>query len=210
MFADQGKSLCFDTFGASLLETEQDEFEPQHHSYQYHFPSLDLGLETSVSLHNKNSLKRLTYELKLSNFSTSYVVFYYLLFYRFSLNIATLCNVGFPPPFKAILLSTRIKIQTSNEYLASVAFLEILTGLKVHEVIIFGAADGSVFALSTGDFIELRRIFNFPLPSPISDFAMLYHVSSTVVDSVDTDIEECLIAISIGGLVAACYSDNLQ
>ena len=130
--------------------------------------------------------------------------------FSFSLNVTRLRYVEFPPPFSTLLLSTRIKNPTSNEYHASTDFLKLLTGLNACEVIIFGAADGSVFSLSMGESTEMRRIFYFPLPYPISDFAMLYHIPSTIVDSVNGDIDECLIAVNTGGLVAACYPDDLQ
>lgn len=130
--------------------------------------------------------------------------------FRVSFTVFKPPTVDFPLPFGALLLSTKLNVPTSNEYPISADFMKQLTGLTSHEILIFGVADGSVFALPITKSTEIKRIFHFPSPSPISDLSMLYCVSSLDMDSIDGDIDECLIAITSGGLLAGCYLNANQ
>ncbi|KAL5966322.1 hypothetical protein TSMEX_005983 [Taenia solium] len=129
---------------------------------------------------------------------------------RFPFIVAKPCSVDFPPPFAALLLSTKLNTPTSNEYPISADFMKRVTGLTSSEVLIFGVADGSVFALPMAKSAKIKRIFHFPSPSPVSDLSMLYCIPSPEVDGIDGDMDECLIAITMGGLLAGCYLSAVQ
>ncbi|VDM18415.1 unnamed protein product [Hydatigera taeniaeformis] len=194
LFFDQSRSLRLDAFGSSLLEIERGKFQAQHVPTYHHFSSSDLSIEVSISLHDSNNEKQFLYELKPSTYSE-----------KVSLIVSRARSVSFPPPFAALLLSTKLDVPTSNECPISANFLQQLTGHTSHAIIVFGAADGSIFALPTTEPAKIMRIFHFPSLSPVSDLSMLYCIPSPELDIVDGDIDECLVAITSGGLLAACY-----
>ncbi|KAL5106695.1 Dolichyl-diphosphooligosaccharide--protein glycosyltransferase subunit STT3B [Taenia crassiceps] len=194
LFFDQSKSLYPDTFCSSLLEVEREKCQPQCLSFFCHFPSSNLSVEVSISSQVTNHERRFLYELK----SISYHE-------KVAFTVTKPYSVDFPLPFVALLLSTKLDAPTSNEYPISAAFMERVTGLTSHEVLIFGVADGSVFALPMAKSAKTKRIFHFPSSSPIFDLSMLYCVPSPELDIIDGDIDECLIAVTSGGLLACCY-----
>lgn len=105
-----------------------------------------------------------------------------------------------------LLLSSKLKLPSSTEYPVRPEFIRQLIGFTSQEIIILGTFDGNVLAFPLEEGAELRRMFYFPAPQPVSDFSVLYHISSLESDDVDADIDECLFAITSSSFLSACYS----
>ena len=126
-----------------------------------------------------------------------------LISFRILLEINANRDAPFPPPCSSVLISSKLKLPTANEYPVNVKFIKQLTGVSEREVILFGTFDGAVFALTTEKELALRRVFQFPSTSPIFDFAVLYSIPFTRFAPAGEDVDICLVSVTTNGLLAA-------